>query len=102
MDGFASADKPVIVLAATNQPEVLDAALLRPGRFDRQVLVDRPDLSGRKTILEIYTKKVKLADSIDLDSIAQATSGFAGADLKFALFHHYLQQHPLILNDFYQ
>jgi len=81
MDGFASTDKPVIVLAATNQPEVLDAALLRPGRFDRQVLVDRPDLSGRKTILDIYTKKVKLADSIDLDSIAQATSGFAGADL---------------------
>ena len=81
MDGFASTDKPVIVEAATNQPEVLDAALLRPGRFDGQVLVDRPDLSGRKTILEIYTKKVKLADSIDLDSIAQATSGFAGADL---------------------
>ena len=81
MDGFTASDKPVIVLAATNQPEVLDAALLRPGRFDRQVLVDRPDLSGRKTILEIYTKKVKLAESIDLDSIAQATSGFAGADL---------------------
>tara|TARA_B100000212_G_scaffold84577_1_gene61471 strand:- start:1325 stop:3187 length:1863 start_codon:yes stop_codon:yes gene_type:complete len=81
MDGFAASDKPVIVLAATNQPEVLDAALLRPGRFDRQVLVDRPDLSGRKTILEIYTKKVKLSESIDLDSIAQATSGFAGADL---------------------
>ena len=81
MDGFASTDKPVIVLAATNQPEVLDAALLRPGRFDRQVLVDRPDLSGRKTILEIYTKKVKLSSEIDLDRIAQATSGFAGADL---------------------
>ena len=81
MDGFASTDKPVIVLAATNQPEVLDAALLRPGRFDRQVLVDRPDLSGRKTILEIYTKKVKLSKKIDLDRIAQATSGFAGADL---------------------
>jgi cell division protease FtsH len=81
MDGFASTDKPVIVLAATNQPEVLDAALLRPGRFDRQVLVDRPDLSGRKTILEIYAKKVKLADGVDLDKIAQATSGFAGADL---------------------
>ena len=81
MDGFASKDKPVIVLAATNQPEVLDAALLRPGRFDRQVLVDRPDLSGRKTILEIYAKKVKLADGVDLDRIAQATSGFAGADL---------------------
>ena len=81
MDGFASKDKPVIVLAATNQPEVLDAALLRPGRFDRQVLVDRPDLSGRKTILEIYGKKVKLAEGVDLDRIAQATSGFAGADL---------------------
>merc|ERR1711939_47922 len=81
MDGFSATDKPMIVLAATNQPEVLDAALLRPGRFDRQVLVDRPDLSGRKTILEIYAKKVKLSDSIDLDSIAQATSGFAGADL---------------------
>ncbi len=81
MDGFTASDKPVIVLAATNQPEVLDAALLRPGRFDRQVLVDRPDLIGRKTILEIYTKKVKLANEIDLDSIAQATSGFAGADL---------------------
>ena len=81
MDGFASKDKPVIVLAATNQPEVLDAALLRPGRFDRQVLVDRPDLSGRKTILEIYAKKVKLSESVDLDRIAQATSGFAGADL---------------------
>jgi len=81
MDGFSASDKPVIVLAATNQPEVLDAALLRPGRFDRQVLVDRPDLIGRKTILEIYTKKIKLSDQIDLDSIAQATSGFAGADL---------------------
>jgi len=81
MDGFTAQDKPVIVLAATNQPEVLDAALLRPGRFDRQVLVDRPDLSGRKTILEIYAKKVKLASGVDLDSVAQATSGFAGADL---------------------
>ena len=81
MDGFASKDKPVIVLAATNQPETLDAALLRPGRFDRQVLVDRPDLSGRRTILDIYAKKVKLAEGVDLDKIAQATSGFAGADL---------------------
>ena len=81
MDGFSSTEKPVIVLAATNQPEVLDAALLRPGRFDRQVLVDRPDLSGRKTILEIYINKVKLAEGVDIDLIAQATSGFAGADL---------------------
>ena len=81
MDGFASKDKPVIVLAATNQPQTLDAALLRPGRFDRQVLVDRPDLSGRRTILEIYAKKVKRSEGVDLDLIAQATSGFAGADL---------------------
>jgi cell division protease FtsH len=81
MDGFTSKDKPVIVVGATNQPETLDAALLRPGRFDRQVLVDRPDLSGRKTILEIYADKVKLAPGVDLDKIAQATSGFAGADL---------------------
>ncbi|QEY31961.1 ATP-dependent metallopeptidase FtsH/Yme1/Tma family protein [Synechococcus sp. RSCCF101] len=81
MDGFSAKDKPVIVLAATNQPEVLDAALLRPGRFDRQVLVDRPDLSGRRTILGIYAGKVKLASAVDLDRIAQATSGFAGADL---------------------
>ncbi|GCE65192.1 ATP-dependent zinc metalloprotease FtsH [cyanobiont of Ornithocercus magnificus] len=81
MDGFAPKGKPVIVLAATNQPEVLDAALLRPGRFDRQVLVDRPDLAGRRTILEIYVRKVKLGSEVDLDLIAQATSGFAGADL---------------------
>ena len=81
MDGFSAKDKPVIVLAATNQPEVLDAALLRPGRFDRQVLVDRPDLSGRRTILGIYAAKVKLAPAIDLDRIAAATAGFAGADL---------------------
>jgi len=81
MDGFNVSDKPVIVLAATNQPETLDAALLRPGRFDRQVLVDRPDLSGRRTILEIYGNKVKLDPSVDMESIAAATSGFAGADL---------------------
>ena len=81
MDGFNASDKPVIVLAATNQPETLDAALLRPGRFDRQVLVDRPDLSGRRTILEIYGNKVKLDPSANLDAIAAATSGFAGADL---------------------
>ena len=81
MDGFNASDKPVIVLAATNQPETLDAALLRPGRFDRQVLVDRPDLSGRRTILEIYGNKVKLDPAADLETIAAATSGFAGADL---------------------
>ncbi len=81
MDGFAASDATVIVLAATNRPETLDPALLRPGRFDRQVLVDRPDLSGRWKILEIYAQKVKLAEDVDLKAIATRTPGFAGADL---------------------
>ncbi|BDM78468.1 hypothetical protein AM10699_13370 [Acaryochloris marina MBIC10699] len=81
MDGFGAGDATVIVLAATNRPETLDPALLRPGRFDRQVLVDRPDLSGRLAILEIYAKKVKLGDNVDLKAMATRTPGFAGADL---------------------
>lgn len=81
MDGFAAGDATVIVLAATNRPESLDAALLRPGRFDRQVLVDRPDLSGRIEILKIYSQKVKLSDGVDIKAIATRTPGFAGADL---------------------
>jgi len=81
MDGFSAGDATVIVLAATNRPEILDPALLRPGRFDRQVLVDRPDLSGRLTILEIYAKKVKLGTEVNLKEIATRTPGFAGADL---------------------
>ncbi|MDY7012863.1 MAG: ATP-dependent zinc metalloprotease FtsH [Cyanobacteriota bacterium] len=81
MDGFGVGDATVIVLAATNRPEALDAALLRPGRFDRQVLVDRPDLAGRMKILEIYAQKVKLGEDIDLKEIATQTPGFAGADL---------------------
>jgi cell division protease FtsH len=81
MDGFAVGDATVIVLAATNRPETLDSALLRPGRFDRQVLVDRPDLSGRLAILEVHARKVKLAEGFDLKAIATQTSGFAGADL---------------------
>jgi cell division protease FtsH len=81
MDGFAAGDATVIVLAATNRPETLDAALLRPGRFDRQVLVDRPDLSGREAILKIYAKKVKLDPDVDLHALATRTPGFAGADL---------------------
>jgi cell division protease FtsH len=81
MDGFAVGEATVIVLAATNRPETLDAALLRPGRFDRQVLVDRPDLPGRLKILEIYAQKVKLEDEVDLKVIATRTPGFAGADL---------------------
>ncbi len=81
MDGFSVGDATVIVLAATNRPETLDSALLRPGRFDRQVLVDRPDLSGRMAILEIYAKRVKLAENINLKEIAMRTPGFAGAEL---------------------
>jgi cell division protease FtsH len=81
MDGFSAAGASVIVLAATNRPETLDPALLRPGRFDRQVLVDRPDLSGRLKILEIYARKVKLGPDVDLKEIATRTPGFAGADL---------------------
>ncbi|NET53454.1 MAG: ATP-dependent zinc metalloprotease FtsH, partial [Merismopedia sp. SIO2A8] len=81
MDGFAVGEATVIVLAATNRPEVLDPALLRPGRFDRQVLVDRPDLAGRLKILEIYAKKVKIGDDVELKAIATRTPGFAGADL---------------------
>ncbi|MFB2896192.1 ATP-dependent zinc metalloprotease FtsH4 [Aerosakkonemataceae cyanobacterium BLCC-F50] len=81
MDGFAAGDATVIVLAATNRPESLDPALLRPGRFDRQVLVDRPDLSGRQEILNIHAQKVKLGPDVNLKAIATRTPGFAGADL---------------------
>ncbi len=81
MDGFSVGAATVIVLAATNRPETLDPALLRPGRFDRQVLVDRPDLSGRLKILEIYAQKVKLDSDVLLKEIATRTPGFAGADL---------------------
>ncbi|MDX2216715.1 MAG: ATP-dependent zinc metalloprotease FtsH [Oculatellaceae cyanobacterium bins.114] len=81
MDGFAMEGATVIVLAATNRPEILDPALLRPGRFDRQVLVDRPALSGREAILNIHSQKVKLGEDVDLRAIATRTPGFAGADL---------------------
>ncbi|MBN2768042.1 MAG: ATP-dependent zinc metalloprotease FtsH [Campylobacterales bacterium] len=80
MDGFG-ASTPVIVLAATNRPEVLDAALLRAGRFDRQVLVDKPDYEGRLAILQVHIKDVKLGSKVDLTQIAKATAGLAGADL---------------------
>jgi cell division protease FtsH len=81
MDGFSADGTTVIVLAATNRPESLDPALLRPGRFDRQVLVDRPDKVGREAILKIHARKVSLDPSVDLAVIAGRTSGFAGADL---------------------
>ena len=80
MDGF-DATSGLIILAATNRPDVLDPALLRPGRFDRQVLVDRPDLKGREAILLIHSRPVKLDDSVDLNAVARVTSGFSGADL---------------------
>ena len=81
LDGFSAGDDTVIAIAATNRPETLDPALLRPGRFDRQVLVDRPDKLGRLKILEIYAGRVKLDIDIDLNQIAARTPGFAGADL---------------------
>ncbi|MBI3492087.1 MAG: ATP-dependent metallopeptidase FtsH/Yme1/Tma family protein [Acidobacteria bacterium] len=80
MDGFDSR-KGVIIMAATNRPEVLDPALLRPGRFDRQVLVDKPDVKGREDILRIHVKTVKLGPEVDLKVVAARTAGFAGADL---------------------
>jgi cell division protease FtsH len=80
MDGF-DPNQGVIIMAATNRPEILDAALLRPGRFDRQVLVDRPDVKGRERILRLHAKKIKLSPSVDLAQIAGKTPGFVGADL---------------------
>lgn len=80
MDGFDN-EKGLILLAATNRPDILDPALLRPGRFDRQVVVDKPDVKGREAILKIHAQNVKIDGSVDFDAIAHATSGFAGADL---------------------
>ncbi|MBE6358771.1 MAG: ATP-dependent metallopeptidase FtsH/Yme1/Tma family protein [Lentisphaerae bacterium] len=80
MDGLESRNG-VIVLAATNRPDVLDPALLRPGRFDRQVVMDLPDINGRRQILDVHVKKIKVSSSINLDVIARTTPGFSGADL---------------------
>lgn len=80
MDGFGT-DHSVIVMGATNRPETLDPALRRPGRFDRHVVVDRPDIKGRAAILEVHAKKVKLADEVNLQKISKLTPGFVGADL---------------------
>lgn len=84
MDGF-DGRKGIILMAATNRPDTLDAALLRPGRFDRQVLVDRPDVRGREAILRVHAAKLALAPEVDLKRIAQVTPGFVGADLGTAL-----------------
>jgi cell division protease FtsH len=80
MDGFES-NEGVILVAATNRPDVLDPALLRPGRFDRQVVVSRPDVRGREEILRVHTRKIPLADDVDLSVLARGTPGFSGADL---------------------
>jgi cell division protease FtsH len=80
MDGFGT-DTPIIILAATNRPEILDQALLRPGRFDRQVLVDKPDYEGRIKILKVHVKGVKMDSDVDLAEVARLTAGLAGADL---------------------
>ena len=81
MDGFG-VNEGIIIIAATNRPDILDPALLRPGRFDRQVVVGRPDVKGRKEILEIHARGKKLASDVDLQVVAQTTSGFTGADLE--------------------
>ncbi|MEK9772371.1 MAG: ATP-dependent zinc metalloprotease FtsH [Opitutae bacterium] len=80
MDGF-DGHEGIIIIAATNRPDVLDNALLRPGRFDRQVVIDLPDLEGRDAILKVHAKKIKLSEEVELKSLARATAGFSGADL---------------------
>ena len=80
MDGFSN-QEGVIVVAATNRPDVLDSALTRPGRFDRQVIVPVPDREGRKKILQVHTKSIKLAKDVNLDIVAQSTMGMTGASL---------------------
>jgi cell division protease FtsH len=81
MDGFESSEG-VILIAATNRPDVLDPALLRPGRFDRMVVVDRPDVKGREGILKVHTRKIPLAEDVEMDVLARGTPGFSGADLE--------------------
>ena len=81
MDGFDT-DTNVIIIAATNRPDILDPALLRPGRFDRRVVMDQPDVKGRRAILDIHVRGKPLGDDIDLDAIARGTPGFVGADIE--------------------
>ena len=80
MDGF-DASKGVVILAATNRPDTLDPALLRPGRFDRRIPVELPDLQGREEILKVHAKKIKIADNVDFSAIAKAAAGASGAEL---------------------
>ena len=80
MDGFAR-DRGIIILAATNRPDVLDTALLRPGRFDRQISIDKPDLIGREAIFKVHLKPIKISQTLDIHKLAEQTPGFAGADI---------------------
>ena len=80
MDGF-STDKGVILMAATNRPDVLDIALLRPGRFDRQIGIDRPDLKGREAIFKVHLKNIKIGPTVEADTLSEMTPGFAGAEI---------------------
>lgn len=82
MDGFNTEDKTVIILAATNRPDLLDNALTRPGRFDRQILIDKPDVNGRRDIFKVHLKKLTLAPDVDAEHLARQTPGFAGAEIK--------------------
>jgi len=80
MDGFGT-DTGIIVLAATNRPDVLDTALLRPGRFDRQISIDKPDVKGREAIFKVHLKPIKVSEKVDIHKLAEQTPGFAGADI---------------------
>src|SRR5260370_2946726 len=80
MDGFESSEG-VILVAATNRPDVLDPALLRPGRFDRRIVVNRPDVKGREGILSVHTRKIPMSDDVEVAVLARGTAGFSGADL---------------------
>ena len=80
MDGFDT-NEGVIIIAATNRPDVLDPALLRPGRFDRQVVVSNPDIIGREKILKVHAKKINMSPDVNLRTVARGTPGFSGADL---------------------
>jgi len=104
MDGFESSEG-VILIAATNRPDVLDPALMRPGRFDRMVVVDRPDVKGREGILKVHTRKIPLAEDVELDVLARGTPGFSGADLEnlvneAALLAARLDRPAVLMDDF--
>ena len=104
MDGFDT-NEGVIIIAATNEPDVLDPALLRPGRFDRQVVVSNPDIIGREKFLKVHVKKIKMAPDVDLRTVARGTPGFSEPTLQILLMRlHYWQQEKIkrivTLNEF--